>query len=59
MIQRNYVVKLVCTTCKQESIAHNDKSDSELRAWGELNLWRSIGDRDWCPACVAAGRAKP
>jgi hypothetical protein len=59
MIQRNSVVKLACATCTQLSLALNDKSDAEVRAWGERHGWRSIGDRDWCPGCVLLGRAKP
>lgn len=59
MIRRNYVVKLVCTGCMQESTALNDKTDADIRAWGEYNGWRSVGDKDWCPGCVAKGRAKP
>jgi len=58
-ILRNSVVKLACTACNAKSTAINDKSDHECRLLAEQWGWRSIGDRDWCPDCVAQGKAKP
>lgn len=58
VISRKSVVRMVCG-CGQESLALNDKTDAEVRAWGERHGWRSMGDRDWCPGCVIMGKARP